>query len=233
MTTAPRVLIAEDDVDISDLIRIHLNREGYQVESFSDGLSALQRAVSGDFRALLLDWMLPKVSGLEITKEVRKKISFAQCGILMLTARSSESDIILGLESGADDYLTKPFEVPILMARVRALIRRTEGARNPAKENLIRVGQLEINLASHEVFCSGNPLSLTPYEFKLLQTLLLNRGRVLTRDQLIAEVQGQGVAVVERAIDTHVFGLRKKLNSCSEIIETVRGVGYRIVGNAQ
>lgn len=218
-----RILVVEDENDIRDLIVLHLSREGHYVESCSNGAEALQRIHENKYDLLVLDWMLPEKSGLEITREVRRSASHEKLAILMVTAKASNSDLILGLESGADDYLVKPFELSVLMARARALLRRTD-----RKEALIELGPLVIDESAHEARLHGEPISLTPYEFKLLTTLLHNRGRVLTRDKLIEEVQGSGVAVVERAIDTHVFGLRKKLGECADLIETVRGVGYRV-----
>lgn len=225
--TKNRILVVEDENDIRDLIVLHLSREGHSVDACSNGNDAIQKIQKEDYELLVLDWMLPEKSGLEITKEIRKKIGHDKLGILMVTAKSANSDLITGLESGADDYLVKPFELSVLMARARALLRRTE-----KKSNLLTLGTLTINEAAHEATLSGAPISLTPYEFKLLTTLAQNKGRVLTREKLIQEVQGGGVAVVERAIDTHVFGLRKKLGESGDLIETVRGVGYRIAAKS-
>lgn len=225
--TKNRILVVEDENDIRDLIVLHLSREGHSVDACSNGNDAIQKIQKEDYELLVLDWMLPEKSGLEITKEIRKKIGHDKLGILMVTAKSANSDLITGLESGADDYLVKPFELSVLMARARALLRRTE-----KKSNLLTLGALTINEAAHEATLSGAPISLTPYEFKLLTTLAQNKGRVLTREKLIQEVQGGGVAVVERAIDTHVFGLRKKLGESGDLIETVRGVGYRIAAKS-
>jgi len=180
------------------------------------------------YELLVLDWMLPEKSGLEILKEVRKSLSHEQLAILMVTAKGGSSDLVMGLENGADDYLVKPFELSVLMARARALLRRTEKKGGSA----LSLGALQIDVAAHEAKLDGKAISLTPYEFKLLVTLAQHQGRVLTRDQLILEVQGGGVSVVERAIDTHVFGLRKKLGESADLIETVRGVGYRIAQKA-
>lgn len=221
-----RVLVAEDENDIRELIVLHLTREGHAVEGCANGAEALRLAQSNDYDLVVLDWMLPERSGLEITKELRKSKNYDSMGILMVTAKGANSDLILGLESGADDYLVKPFELSVLMARARALLRRKE-----KKGGQLNLGPLNIDEGAHEAKLNGNLISLTPYEFKLLATLAQNKGRVLTRDRLIAEVQGDGVAVVERAIDTHVFGLRKKLGECADLIETVRGVGYRISGS--
>jgi two-component system phosphate regulon response regulator PhoB len=218
-----RVLVVEDESDIRDLIVMHIAREGHTVESCANGNEAAQLLEQRDFDLLIVDWMLPDKSGLELTREVRRKYGYDSLGVLMVTAKATNEDLIRGLESGADDYLTKPFELSVLIARARALLRRTE-----RKDATLALGPLVIDEAAHEARLRDTVISLTPYEFKLLTTLVQNKGRVLTRDRLIAEVQGSGVAVVERAIDTHVFGLRKKLGESGDMIETVRGVGYRI-----
>jgi len=218
------VLVVEDETDIRDLIVMHLSREGHHVEACGNGLDAARRIAEEPFDLVVLDWMLPEKSGLEILKELRKTAAHEKIAVLMVTAKGANSDLVMGLENGADDYLVKPFELSVLMARARALLRRLE-----RKETTrLTMGPLEIDEAAHEARLEGKPVQLTPYEFKLLVTLAQNQGRVLTRDHLIREVQGGGVSVVERAIDTHVFGLRKKLGAAADLIETVRGVGYRI-----
>lgn len=222
-----RVLVVEDENDIRELIVLHLSREGYQVDATADGAEALRKIPGGKYNLLVLDWMLPGKSGLEILREMRKDHGHDSLAVLMVTAKGASSDLVLGLESGADDYLVKPFELSVLMARARALMRRLE-----RKDAALTLGPLEIDEAAHEARLGGQPVQLTPYEFKLLVTLARNQGRVLTRDQLIGEVQGSDVSVVERAIDTHVFGLRKKLGEAADLIETVRGVGYRIAQKA-
>jgi len=228
--TPIRILVVEDEIDIQELLVLHLGREGYRVDSVGNGEAALEalRDENAEFALFLLDWMLPGQSGLELTKGIRSDAAFARHArtpILMVTARTEPIDIVVGLEAGADDYVTKPFELPVLMARVRALLRR---ARPRAATSLIQLGDLTVDADRLEAKCRGEALTLTRSEFKLLLALIESRGRVLTRDQLIDAVQGSGVIVVDRAIDTHVFGLRKKLGTCAEWIETVRGVGYRI-----
>lgn len=222
-----KVLVVEDEADIRDLVALHLIREGHKVETCADGKEALRLLQTRSFDLVVLDWMLPEKSGLEIVRELRKTIGHEQLAVLMVTAKGANSDLVMGLENGADDYLVKPFELSVLMARARALLRRLDH-----KDANLTLGPLEIDEAAHEARLRGKPISLTPYEFKLLVTLAQNQGRVLTRDQLIGEVQGGNVSVVERAIDTHVFGLRKKLGEAAELIETVRGVGYRIAQKA-
>jgi two-component system, OmpR family, phosphate regulon response regulator PhoB len=218
-----RILIVEDEQDIRDLLALHLGREGYQVDEARDGEEGLRKAQAGAYDLLILDWMLPGASGLDLTRAFRKAGNHPP--ILMVTARIEPADIVLGLEAGADDYVTKPFEIPVLTARVRALLRRASSA---APGNRLQLGGLTVNPDSYEATLDGVPLSLTRYEFRLIAALIENRGRVLTRERLIDLVQGSEVSVVDRAIDTHVFGLRKKLGAQGNLIETVRGVGYRV-----
>jgi two-component system phosphate regulon response regulator PhoB len=223
------VLVVEDEADVRELILLHLQRDGYKTDSAGDGEEALQKIQKAGqtYDLFVLDWMLPKVSGLELMRALRTGMR-SKTPILMVTARVEAADIVLGLEAGADDYLTKPFEIPVLMARVRALLRRATMSASEAESEKIKIDALEIDTAAHEVRCEGNLIALTTSEFKLLASLAQNRGRVLTRDQLIDLVRGIDVSIVSRAIDTHIFGLRKKLGPCADIVETIRGVGYRI-----
>jgi two-component system phosphate regulon response regulator PhoB len=235
-----RVLVVEDERDLRDLISLHLKRDGYDpvdVGSAEEGLKALEADEGREVRLVVLDWMLPGMSGLDFCQELQRRQW--RVPVLMVTARADSSDLIRGLEAGADDYVTKPFETPVLLARVRALFRRSEllgltrgpsgssGLSERASPSL-RVGELVLNTETYQVAVSGKSLNLTPSEFKLLKALLQKRGKVLSRDQLIDLVQGEGVSVVDRAIDTHIFGLRKKLGPVSDFIETIRGVGYRV-----
>ncbi|MEK6579556.1 MAG: response regulator transcription factor [Bdellovibrionota bacterium] len=226
---AKSILVVEDEQDVADLLALHLKREGYSPLVCDNGEEALKLVSErNDFHLLILDWMLPGVSGLDLCRHVRKRPGKdGQVPILMVTARADAADIVLGLEVGADDYMTKPFEIPILLARVRALLRRGEiqagSATSPPGDQRIRM-----DVDSFRVFCEGAEVILTRYEFNLLHALLSNRGKVLTRKMLVSLVQGTDVSVIDRTIDTHVFGLRKKLGRCAEIIETIRGVGYRV-----
>lgn len=217
-----KVLVVEDDPDIRDLIILHLRREGLQPTPASDSVQAFRLLKEQSFQLAILDWMLPGVSGLEICRQLNRSIP-----VLMVTARAEAQDIVQGLESGADDYLTKPFETAVLIARVRALLRRAQVVSEP-DTGILKAAGLKIDTGAHEVTCDNEPIQLTSSEFKLLVGLIRNRGRVLPRDQLIQIVQGSGITVTDRVIDTHVFGLRKKLGSCADIIETIRGVGYRV-----
>lgn len=226
----PRILIIEDEMEIRDLIALHLKREGLLVDAVGSAEEADALLKSNKYALLVLDWMLPGANGISIAKRLRRESDFAETGILMVTARAEASDIVEGLEAGADDYLSKPFEPSVLIARVRALLRRSQrqpkDAETPMK--IFRVGGLSLNSETYEAKCNDEVLNLTPSEFKLLLALAQSGGRVLTRDSLISQVQGEGVSVVGRTVDTHVFGLRKKLGSCVDVIETVRGIGYRV-----
>lgn len=249
MAEQARILVVEDEDEIRDLIALHLRREGHHVDAVGSAEEAEALIHKGSrYDLLALDWMLPGASGVEMARSLRRGRS-PELAILMVTARAEADDIVEGLEAGADDYLAKPFDPAVLLARVRALLRRNRrgstswakglddpGSKSAADERpdasaearLRRLGQLTIDVDSYEVRCCGQPLNLTPSEFKLLVALADNRGRVLTRDSLIAQVQGEGVSVVGRTVDTHVFGLRKKLGGCADVIETVRGIGYRV-----
>jgi two-component system phosphate regulon response regulator PhoB len=229
-----KLLLVEDDGDIRELIELHLKREGFDIDSVASGEEGLKKLSEGKYQFFVFDWMLPGLSGIDLIRKVRSQPEHKKVPVLMLTAKGEARDIVVGLESGADDYVTKPFEPGVLVARVRALLRRLHPEfseviqKAPLGNRSFLVGELSLREDFHEVRCRGEKINLTPYEFKLLVALLENQGRVLTRDQLIAVVQGQGVSVVDRAIDTHVFGLRKKLGACTDLIETVRGVGYRV-----
>ena len=230
-----RVLVVEDEDEIRELIALHLRREGLLVDSVSSAEEAFQLIENNKYSLYALDWMLPGASGVDITKRLRESGEVGRgAAILMITARAESADIVAGLEAGADDYLTKPFEISVLLARVRALLRRSQrgasavaGATDAVGE-IVRVGGLSLDPGTYEVKCCEEPIQLTPSEFKLLMALASSRGRVLTREGLIQQVQGDGVSVVGRTVDTHVFGLRKKLGACADIIETIRGVGYRV-----
>ncbi len=233
------ILVVEDEMDVRELVNLHLRRAGHRVTAVSSVEEARGALAAGQFDLACVDWMLPGASGVEFAREVRKHPERRDLGIVMLTAKSEPEDIIAGLEAGADDYLTKPFEPAILVARVDAVLRRVRSAPSVANANpkdvgaastreVIRMGRLRMDPETYEVKCGDEPITLTPSEFKLLMALAKSKGRVLTRDALIAQVQGEGVSVVGRTVDTHVFGLRKKLGACAETIETVRGVGYRV-----
>ena len=225
-----RVLVVEDEKEIRELLVIQLQRDGFVVDAFGDGEQAVRQLEQEAYQLVLLDWMLPGASGLEIAKHIRSQSKHSRVPILMVTARVEPGDIISGLEAGADDYITKPFDSSILMARVRALVRRArvQNEERKTKPTTLDVAGIKLNIPEHRVTCGGDEVHLTPSEFKLLETFMQNVGKVFTRESLIFEVQGSGVSVVDRAIDTHIFGLRKKLGEYADFVETVRGVGYRV-----
>ena len=230
MTSHFHILVVEDEKDISELIALHLRREGHEVTVVEKGEDGLTQLEQNDYNLVALDWMLPGMSGLDICKKIRTHSNPKISGlpVVMLTARAHATDIVLGLEMGADDYVTKPFEIPVFLARVRALLRRSQGETVEQQGDKYEIGELKVDAQSYQVTCGKKDVQLTPSEFRLLLALVKNRGRVLTRERLIDLVQGEGVTVVDRTIDTHIFGLRKKLGKCSDVVETIRGVGYRV-----
>lgn len=225
MSEKARALVIEDEADVREFLCLHLKRDGIEalaVETAEQGLEAVGTHPTLDIA--LVDWMLPGITGVEFARRMQGRIP-----ILMITARAEPADIVLGLEAGADDFITKPFDIAVLMARVRAVIRRAKrGPSDPSPQTRLVLRGLKLDTQTYDVTCNGDALALTPSEFKLLKSLMLHPGKVLTRERLISLVQGEGVSVVDRAIDTHVFGLRKKLGPCADILETVRGVGYRV-----
>ncbi|MES3036917.1 MAG: response regulator transcription factor [Bdellovibrionota bacterium] len=225
MSDPAHVMVVEDEREIRELMALHLLRQGFQVKECQDTKEAHSEISKNKFQLIVLDWMLPGQSGLEFLRDL--KTAKYDSKVLMVTARAEADDIVHGLEKGADDYLTKPFDPNIFMARVKALLRRKVQDEKP-KTDTFEVEGLEINQSTYEVKVNGEPLHLTPSEFKLLVNMVENRGRVLTRDQLIEKIQGEGVNVIGRTIDTHVFGLRKKLGTWGDNIETIRGIGYRV-----
>lgn len=235
MEARKRVLVVEDETEIRQLIVLHLRREGFDVEELGDGEEARQALSNRAFDLLILDWMLPSLSGLELCRWLRKRSSHTTTPVLFVTAKTEPEHVATGLDAGADDYVSKPFDTLVLMARVNALLRRQDWlaqrdqtASSPAALSLLSMGDLVLNTQTFEVSIGGNKLDLTRSEFRLLETLLRNQGKVLSREALIGEIQGENVNVVGRTVDTHVFGLRKKLGSYSDCIETIRGVGYRV-----
>jgi two-component system phosphate regulon response regulator PhoB len=232
MEPRKRVLVVEDEAEIRQLIVLHLKREGFDVSEVADGEEARNVLSSHPFDLVVLDWMMPSLSGLELTRWMRKRAQLARTGILFVTAKTEPEHVATGLDAGADDYLTKPFDTLVLMARVNALLRRQDWLREQPADNspatTLACGDLAMNTLSYEVTLSGESLDLTRSEFRLLECLLLNQGKVCSRESLIEKIQGEGVNVVGRTVDTHVFGLRKKLGSFADQIETIRGVGYRV-----
>lgn len=231
--TLKRVLVVEDEAEIRQLIVLHLKRDGFQVEEAEDGEVARQKLAdsSTPYDLLVFDWMMPSLSGLELTRWVRHRSQQGPVPILFITAKTDPEHVAMGLDAGADDYITKPFDTIVLMARVNALLRRNDWLQartNQEPTEQLSLGELHLNTQTYEVTLSGQPLDLTRSEFRLLETLLMNQGKVLSRESLIEQIQGEGVNVVGRTVDTHVFGIRKKLGAWADMIETIRGVGYRV-----
>jgi phosphate regulon transcriptional regulator PhoB len=222
-----RILIIEDDRDIVELVRYNLANEGFQVMAAFDGGSGLATLRKSPPDLLLLDLMLPKLSGLDICREIRKDESLNRLPILMLTARGDEADRVVGLEMGADDYVTKPFSPRELLARVKALLRRAEPPVDSPRT--IEVGKLAIDPASYRVSCGGKPVPLSTLEFRLLYYLASRPNRVFTRDQLLDAVWGTDRFVTPRSVDVYVRRLREKIETDPENplhVKTVRGAGY-------
>jgi phosphate regulon transcriptional regulator PhoB len=223
-----RVLIIEDDRDIVELVRYNLANEGFQVNAAFDGSSGLSTLKKTPPDLLLLDLMLPKMSGLDICREIRKDESLNRLPVLMLTARGDEADRVVGLEMGADDYVTKPFSPRELIARVKALLRRAEPAVDSPR--VIEIGRLAIDPASYRVSHSGKPVALSTLEFRLLYYLASRPNRVFTRDQLLDAVWRDTAYVTPRSVDVYVRRIREKIEADPEdprYIRTVRGAGYR------
>ncbi|MEV4411335.1 response regulator transcription factor [Catellatospora sp. NPDC049609] len=221
-----RVLIAEDDPKQANLLRVYLEREGHSVQVVADGLAALERCRAYRPDLVVLDVMMPTLNGLDVCRILRAE---SEVGILLVTARSTEDDILVGLDLGADDYITKPFSPRQLAARVRALLRRTRPG--TAKDEVVRVGDLEIDEGRFEVRVGGRPVTLTAKEFGILATLASAPGRVFTRAQLIDRAFGFDNHVEERTVDAHVMNLRRKIEddpAGPAFVQTVYGRGYRL-----
>jgi DNA-binding response OmpR family regulator len=221
-----RILIVDDDVDLFQLVKQFLEPEGFQVEGAHDGPNGLERALSGDYSLVVLDIMLPDMGGLEVLRNLRQKSSVP---VLILTARGEDVDRIIGLEIGADDYLPKPFNPRELLARVRAILRRSRETALRDANQKIEIGDVELDPGTRRVQSGGNKVELTAVEFNLLEQLLRSAGRVVEREELAEEVLGRKLSALDRSLDVHVSNLRKKLGPRAdgeERIKTIRGVGY-------
>lgn len=233
MAAKQKILIVEDEPDIQELIQFNLEAQGYEVSVASDGEVGLSLAESVAPDLILLDIMLPGLDGLTVCRKLREIPSLKTVPIMMLTAKGEESDIVVGLELGADDYMSKPFSPKELIARIRAHLRRSTERGTPVQERagaeagILKVGPVRIDSARHEVFHGEEKLQLTLAEFKLLNALLERPGKVFTRDQLLTIIAGEETYLVDRNVDVHVRAIRKKLGDDATIIETIRGVGYK------
>jgi len=225
-----RVLVVDDDVKTVELVKLYLNRDGYQVLTAYDGIEALRLARESSPDLIVLDLMLPDIDGLEVCRILRHE---SDVPIIMLTAKTTDQDKLTGLGSGADDYVTKPFSPKVLAARVLAVLRRLPGERGPEQ---IRCDELSINFVKHEAWFAGRPLNLTSIEFKLLGVLVKEPGRVFSRTSLIEEALGYDFEGFDRTIDVHILNLRRKLEPDANhprYLKTVYGVGYKFVGGEQ
>jgi two-component system phosphate regulon response regulator PhoB len=220
------ILVIDDEPELVKLLDYNLSKAGYLVISAKDGESGLAAARKHAPDAIILDVMMPGLDGWEVCKRLRQDASTSAMPVLMLTAKGEEGDRVLGLELGADDYLTKPFGVRELIARVKALLRRLEAA--SASPEVLKSGKLVIDSSRRTVSAGGKPVALTATEFNLLKALAEKEGRVISREDLLSLARGDDVAVMDRTVDVHVAALRKKLGKHGEMIETVRGVGYRM-----
>ncbi|MEG2455653.1 MAG: response regulator transcription factor [Oscillospiraceae bacterium] len=219
-----KILLVEDEEKLARMVELELRYEGYEVEKAFDGRTGLDRALSGDFQLVLLDIMLPALSGMEVLRRVRKE---SQLPIIMLTARDTVIDKVSGLDSGADDYITKPFAIEELLARIRAALRKTVPT---ADTPVLSAGPLTLDVDRHQVSVDGTPVELTRREFDLLRYLLENKGRVISRESLLDNVWGFDFVGETNAVDVYVRFLRTKLDEAFgiKLISTVRGVGYTI-----
>jgi len=220
-----KILVVDDDPDILNLLQYNLEKEGLKVITASDGQTALQLIPSEMPQLIILDLMLPEVDGLDVCRQIRRNEATSATPIIMLTAKGEEIDRVVGFELGADDYIAKPFSPRELVLRVKAILKRSSLRGEPAKK--ISVSDLLIDLDRHQVWIAGKEITLTHTEFNLLRTLASRRGRVQTRDRLLADVWNYELDVDSRTVDTHIKRLRSKLGKMGEAIETVRGLGYR------
>lgn len=219
------ILIVEDESDIRDMLRLRLKKEGFEVLTADNGQHALGVFDEGRPDLVILDLMLPFLGGMEVLRAIRKT---QQTPVLILSAKGEESDVIVGLELGADDYVVKPFSMPVLVARIHALLRRGQDSSSESEEKTGVIGPLRIDRKRFEAKLDDRPLHLTRTEFLLLATLVEAQGRVLTRNQLIDRAMGAETIVTDRTVDVHLTSLRGKLGTARDLIETVRGVGYRM-----
>lgn len=228
MDDAKRILIIEDETDLADVIGYNLRRAGYRTDAAADGQIGLQKATDERPDLVILDVMMPQLSGLQVARLLRTNPKTSAIPILMLTAKAEEADQVAGLQVGADDYVTKPFSMKVLLARVEAMLRRQRAAAGTPGEDTLELGPVKLDLTNHEVWSSGRAVKLTLTEFRLLAALVRKPGKAIRRADLMYSAMGPGVLVTARTIDVHMAAIRKKLGEAGMMIRTVRGVGYLI-----
>ncbi len=226
LMSGKKILVVDDEENIRELVKYNLAREGYQVTTVGSGEEALKQAGEKPPDLIVLDLMLPGIDGFDVCRQLKNDSRTAHIPIVMLTVKGEESDIVVGLELGADDYITKPFSPKVLLARIKAVLRRKE--KKPiAESDVMTIGDLTIHPGRHEVLVQGKPVELTATEFRILHLMARKPGWVFTRYQIVDAARGENIAVTARSVDFHITSLRKKLGPCSDYIETVWGVGYR------
>jgi two-component system phosphate regulon response regulator PhoB len=223
----PKILVVDDEPEAAELVEFNLKQAGFDVATAADGAEALKKAKALLPSLVVLDLMLPEIDGLEVCKLLRREPATARIPIVMLTAKAAEIDRVLGLELGADDYITKPFSPRELVLRVKGLLRR--GQAPEEKKDQIRAGDLQVDIPRHRVTVKGKPVELTATEFKLLTVLAQRRGRVQSREQLLKDVWEYDNLIDTRTVDTHMRRLREKLGAAAKYLDTIRGVGYHFV----
>jgi two-component system phosphate regulon response regulator PhoB len=223
------ILVVDDEEDILELVRYNLSQAGYRVRTAASGEAALRMVIDERPDLMVLDLMLPGIDGLEVTRRLKQKNDTAQIPIVMLTAKGEESDVVVGLEMGADDYVTKPFSPKILLARIKSILRRNHQEETPNAEGILTIRELVIHPGRRHVTVDGEPVDLTFTEFQVLYHLARRPGWVFTRTQIVDAVRGEDYPVTDRSVDVQIVGLRKKLGRFGEYIQTVRGVGYRFI----
>jgi two-component system, OmpR family, alkaline phosphatase synthesis response regulator PhoP len=222
-----KILVVDDEEDILELVRYNLSRDGYKILCAASGEEGLKTAKSENPDLIVLDLMLPGLDGLDVTRQLKGDDTTRKIPVVMLTAKGEESDIVTGLELGAEDYITKPFSTKVLVARVRAVLRRNVQD-NPEEKEILRIHDIIIYPGRHEVLVNDKPVQLTFTEFGILNFLVRRPGWVFTRNQIVDAVRGDDYYVTDRSVDVQIVGLRKKLGKAGKHIETVRGVGYRL-----
>lgn len=227
-----KILVIEDDRDIAELVDFNLKQEKFRSEVVGNGRAGLEKAKKWEPDLVILDLMLPEMGGLDVCKALKSDPKTQNIPVIMLTAKATEIDRVLGLELGADDYITKPFSPRELMLRVKTILRRSQKNKQPFATGAITFGDIRVDADRFEVLVKNKKVQLTAIEFKLLQYLLATRGRVATRDALLDHVWGYDAALTTRTVDTHIKRLRHKLGGAANYVETIRGIGYRMIESA-